>query len=157
MNSEDLVLKIDGLSSVSTFHRWRKLAEEICNVKFQQRTIQVGKTTYTKIYEFSESDVEKFRQVAELRNRGRPIKESIIEVFKKQVKKGEKEVENKAIIDKLINIIKAMDKQLDDLTSKVSSMNQHLQSIRHENYRLKEHIIELDNKKLDKPFHRKKS
>lgn len=61
-----VISKINGLNSLSTFHRWRKLVEELCDVEFQKRTIQVGKTSYTKIYEFSESDVEKFRQVAEL-------------------------------------------------------------------------------------------
>lgn len=35
MDSEELINKIDGLNSVSTFHRWRKFAEELCNVKFQ--------------------------------------------------------------------------------------------------------------------------
>lgn len=155
--AEELVSKIDGLNSVSTFHRWRKFAEELCNVKFQQKTIQVGKTTYTKIYDFSESDVEKFRQVADLRNRGRPVKEAIIEVFEKQAKKSEKEIENKVVIDKLIRIIKSMDKQIDDLTTKIRNMNQHLLSVGHENYQLKERIIKLENGKLDKPFSRKKS
>ena len=84
-----VISKIDSLNSLSTFHRWRKLVEELCNVEFPKRTIQVGKTSYTKIYEFSESDVEKFRQVAELRSRGRPIKEAIIEVFENQTKKDE--------------------------------------------------------------------
>ena len=47
-----------------------------------KRTIQVGKTSYTKIYEFSESDVEKFRQVAELRSRGRPIKKPLLKCLR---------------------------------------------------------------------------
>ncbi|OTP10815.1 hypothetical protein A5844_000949 [Enterococcus sp. 10A9_DIV0425] len=44
-----VISKIDSLNSLSTFHRWRKFAEELCNVEFQKRTIQVGKTSYTKI------------------------------------------------------------------------------------------------------------
>ncbi|MGK0552595.1 hypothetical protein ACSFB8_11015 [Enterococcus faecalis] len=157
MNAEALISEIDGLNSLSTFHRWRKLAEELCNTKFQQKTIQVGKTTYTKIYEFSQSDVEKFQKVAELRNRGRPIKEAISEVFEKQIKKDEKEIENKLLLDKLIKFISAMDKQIDDLTVKITDMNQQLILFRRENYQLKERIIKLENGKLDKPFSRKKS
>lgn len=157
LDANEIVSKIDGLNSISTFHRWRKFAEELCNVRFQQKTIKVGKTTYTKIYEFSESDVEKFRQVADLRNRGRPIKESVVEVFEKQVKKNEKEVENKVIIDKLIISVKSMDSGIDDLSAKVSSVNQQLLSVRYENYQLKERIMKLENGKLDKPFQRKKS
>lgn len=157
MDSEELINKIDGLNSISTFHRWRKFAEKLCNVKFQQRTIQIGKTTYTKIYEFSESDVEKFRQVADLRNRGRPIKEAIVEVFKNQTKRNEEEIENRTILDKLIKFIKKMNEQVDDLTAKMTDMNQQMILVRRENYQLKERIIELENGKLDKPFSRKKS
>ena len=157
MNSEAVISRIDGLNSLSTFQRWRKFAEKLCNVNFQQRTIQVGKTTYTKIYEFSESDVEKFRQVADLRNRGRPIKEAVIEVFENQEKKNEKEVENKEIIDKLIISINAMDRRIDEQTAKIRNMNQSLLSVGHENYQLKHRINDLENGKLDKPFSRKKS
>ncbi|WP_236671924.1 hypothetical protein [Enterococcus sp. BWB1-3] len=126
-------------------------------MKFQQKTIQIGKTTYTKIYEFSESDVEKFRQVSDLRNRGRPIKEAVVEAFEKQVMKNEKEVENKLILDKLIKFIKKMNEQVDDLTAKMTDMNRQMILVRRENYQLKERIIELENGKLDKPFSRKKS
>lgn len=155
--AEKMVQEIDGLNSISTFHRWRKFTEELCNVKFQQKTIQIGKTTYTKIYEFSDSDVEKFRQVSDLRNRGRPIKEAIVEVFKNQTKRDEKEIENRTILDKLIKFIKKMNEQVDDLTAKMTAMNQQIILVRRENYQLKERIIELENGKLDKPFSRKKS
>jgi DNA-binding transcriptional MerR regulator len=150
-----VISKIDSLNSLSTFHRWRKFAEELCNVEFQKRTIQVGKTSYTKIYEFSESDVEKFRQVAELRSRGRPIKEAIIEVFENQTKKDE--IENSEIIEKLIKAIRKMNEELDDLTVKMTDMNQQMVLVRRENYQLKERIIELEKGKLDKPFSRKKT
>ena len=29
-----VISKIDSLNSLSTFHRWRKLVEELCNVEF---------------------------------------------------------------------------------------------------------------------------
>ncbi|WP_445448387.1 hypothetical protein [Enterococcus faecalis] len=157
MDTAELISKIEGLNSLSTFHRWRKFAEELCNVEFQRKTIQVGKTTYTKIYEFSESDVEKFRQVADLRNRGRPIKEAIVGVFEKQVKKNEKEVKNKLILENLIKFVNTMKKQLENLTIEAAEINQQLILVRRENYQLKERIIGLENGKLDKPFSRKKS
>ena len=118
-----------------------------------KRTIQVGKTSYTKIYEFSESDVEKFRQVAELRSRGRPIK-AIIEVFENQTKKDE--IENSEIIEKLIKAIRKMNEELDDLTIKMTDMNQQMVLVRRENYQLKERIIKLEKGKLDKPFRERK-
>ena len=111
-------------------------------MEFPKRTIQVGKTSYTKIYEFSESDVEKFRQVAELRSRGRPIKEAIIEVFENQTKKDE--IENSEIIEKLIKAIRKMNEELDDLTIKMTDMNQQMVLVRRENYQLKERIIKLE-------------
>lgn len=154
--AEKMVLEIDGLNSLSTFHRWRKFAEQLCNVKFQQRTIQVGKTSYTKVYEFSESDVEKFRKVAEFRSRGRPIKEAIVDVFEKQLTKDKKDIENKLLIDNLIKFIEKMHEQIDTITVKTTEMHQQLILVRRENYKLKEHIIELENGKLDKPFSRKK-
>lgn len=150
-----VISKIDCLNSLSTFHRWRKFAEELCNVEFKRRTMQVGKTSYTKIYEFSESDVGKFRQVAELRNRGRPIKEAIVEVFENQTKKDE--IENSEIIEKLIKAVRKMNEELDDLTVKMTDMNQQMVLVRCEGYQLKERIIKLEKGKLDKPFSRKKT
>lgn len=50
-----------------------------------------------------------------------------------------------------------MNEQVDNLTAKMTDMDQQMILVRRENYQLKERIIELENGKLDKPFSRKKS
>ena len=50
-----------------------------------------------------------------------------------------------------------MNEELDDLTIKMTDMNQQMVLVRRENYQLKERIIKLEKGKLDKPFSRKKA
>ncbi|HAP4065201.1 TPA: hypothetical protein IUU62_000969, partial [Enterococcus faecalis] len=78
-----------------------------------------------------------------------------IEVFENQTKKDE--IENSEIIEKLIKAIRKMNEELDDLTIKMTDMNQQMVLVRRENYQLKERIIKLEKGKLDKPFSRKKA
>ncbi len=37
INAEEIVHLIEDLNSISTFHRWRKMVEELCGVKFQKK------------------------------------------------------------------------------------------------------------------------
>ena len=49
-----------------------------------------------------------------------------------------------------------MNEELDDLTIKMTDMNQQMVLVRRENYQLKERIIKLEKGKLDKPFRERK-
>ena len=75
-------------------------------------------------------------------------------MFENQTKKDE--IENSEIIEKLIKAIRKMNEELDDLTIKMTDMNQQMVLVRRENYQLKERIIKLEKGKLDKPFRERK-
>lgn len=155
--AEEVVSLIEGLNSVSTFHRWRKLAEELCHISFKRKTKQVGETSYTKIYQFSEADIEKFHQVSILRNRGQPIKEAILFVFKEKKRKISAEEENKQLFDKLIKVIRTLDEDRQKQIRATSSLERQLFLLVQRANKLEQRIEALETGKMDKPFQRKKS
>lgn len=81
----------------------------MCHVLFKSKTKQVGTTNYTKIHQFSELDLDKFRQVAVLCNRGQPIKDAILSVFREEKRRISAEEENKQLFDKLIKVFQTLD------------------------------------------------
>lgn len=154
--SEEVVSLIDGLNSVSTFHRWRKRAEELCYISFKRKTKQVGETCYTKIYQFSEADIEKFRQVAVLRNRGQPIKEAILSVFKEGKKQTTIEEKHKQLFDKLIEAIQTLDGEGQKQTKSIHSLERQWYLMVQRVNQLEQRIEAVEAGKMDKPFQRKK-
>ncbi|MFK4566251.1 hypothetical protein [Enterococcus sp. UD-01] len=155
--SEEVVSLVEGLNSVSTFHRWRKLTEELCHVSFKRKTKQVGETSYTKIYQFSEVDIEKFRQVSVLRNRGQPIKEAILFVFKEEKKRTTVEEQNKQLFDKLIEAIRTLDGERHKQTKSIHSLERQWHLMVQRVNQLEQRIEAVEVEKMDKPFQRKKS
>ncbi|MEQ5993589.1 hypothetical protein [Enterococcus faecalis] len=151
--AEEVIKRVDGLSSISTLHRWRKMVEELCGISFEQRTVQVGKTSYTKIYQFSEADVEHFQEVSILRNKGQPIKDAIIKVFEEE-KTPE---QNKMLIDNLIEMLGRLNENFAKLSKESLFLKAQVQSVMRENYQLQGRIEELEKGKMDKPFQKKKS
>lgn len=155
--AEEVVYLVDGLNSVSTFHRWRKAAEELCQVSFKRKTKQVGTTSYTKIYQFSEADIEKFRQIAVLRNRGHPIKEAILSVFKEEKRQPTVEEQNKQLFDKLIEAIQTLDGEGQKQTKSIHSLERQWHLMVQRVNKLEQRIEAVEAGKMDKPFQRKKS
>lgn len=155
--SEEVVYLVEGLNSVSTFHRWRKSAEELCHVSFKQKTKQVGETSYTKVYQFSQSDVEKFRQVAILRNRGQPIKKAILSVFKGEKKQISVEEQHKQLFDKLIKAIRTLDGERQKQTKSIDSLERQWHLMVQRVNQLEQRLEAVESGKMDKPFQRKKS
>jgi predicted RNase H-like nuclease (RuvC/YqgF family) len=155
--AEQVVSLIEGLNSLSTFHRWRKLVEEMCDITFSKQVRQVGITSYTKVYQFSKSDVEKFRQVAVLRNRGQPIKKAILSVFKEEKKKETVDEQNKQLFDKLINAIQTLDEDRQKLMKATSLLERQLFLLVQRTNKLEQRIEAVETGKMDKPFQRKKS
>ncbi|MFV5898452.1 hypothetical protein [Enterococcus faecalis] len=151
--AEEVIKRVDGLNSISTLHRWRKMVEELCGISFEQRTVQVGKTSYTKIYQFSEADVEHFQEVSILRNKGQPIKDAIIKVFEEE-KTPE---QNKTLIDNLIEMLGRLNENFAKLSKESLFLKAQVQLVMRENYQLQGRIEELEKGKMDKPFQKKKS
>ncbi|MGX7173514.1 hypothetical protein [Enterococcus ratti] len=151
--AEEVIKRVDGLNNISTLHRWRKMVEELCGISFEQRTVQVGKTSYTKIYQFSEADVGHFQEVSILRNKGQPIKDAIIKVFEEE-KTPE---QNKTLIDNLIEMMERLNENFAKLSKESLLLKAQVQSIMRENYQLQGRIEELEMGKMDKPFQKKKS
>ncbi|MBP2097853.1 hypothetical protein [Enterococcus rivorum] len=155
--AEEVVSLVEGLNSVSTFHRWRKLAEELCHVSFKRKTKQVGATSYTKIYQFSEADIEKFRQVSVLRNRGHPVKEAILSVFKEEKKQISIEEQHKQLFDKLIEAIQTLDGERQKQTKSIQSLERQWHLMVQRVNKLEQRIEAVETGKMDKPFKRKNS
>ncbi|HBI3767422.1 TPA: hypothetical protein K4452_000732 [Enterococcus faecalis] len=155
--SEEVVSLIDGLNSVSTFHRWRKLVEELCCVSFKRKTKQVGANSYTKIYQFSEVDIEKFRQVVVLRNRGQPIREAILSVFKEEKKQISVEEQHKQLFGKLIEAIRTLDVERQKQIKSIHSLERQWHLMVQRVNKLEQRLESVEEGKMDKPFQRKKS
>ncbi|EAF6117584.1 hypothetical protein AQ443_10075 [Listeria monocytogenes] len=155
--AEAVIHQIKELKSISTFHRWRKLAEDLCNVSFKCRIKQVGATSYTKVYQFSDFDIEKFRQVAILRNRGHPIREAILFVFKDEQKTTSLEEQHKQLFDKLIETAQTLEEDGLQLTQAIKSMQGQWRLMVQRVNQLEQRIEAVEMGKMDKPFKRKHS
>ena len=153
-NAEQVVQQVDGLNSVSTLHRWRKHAEELCRRQFEQKVVPVGNNNYTKRYQFTDNDVQKFQQIATLVIRGKPIKSAVTEVF--IPKPTEKELENEKLMDKLIDVANAHNEQLQEMADQLSKLDKEIVWLKQDKYQLKTRVDALGEQKMDKPFQRKK-
>lgn len=121
LNSSTVIQKVNGLNSKSTFNRWRKLAEDLCNSRFKQEIIKVGQTSYTKVYLYSEKDVECFQKVSDLKNKGHPLNEAILQSFSmKDFKKKTTIVETSSLsLENLIKNTKLANEQIIDLSNQL--------------------------------------
>ncbi|WP_339101615.1 hypothetical protein [Candidatus Enterococcus clewellii] len=155
--AEQVVLMIEELNSISTFHRWRKLAEECCGISFQKKTKQVGETSYSKYYLFSESDIEKFRKVAIFRNKGQPIREAIIEVFEEVSQPDPLPEQNKQAIQQLEATCQKLNGHIKRLLDKQNDYDSYFRTVYQTNSQLEKRMEEVEAGKMDKPFLRKKS
>jgi len=153
--AEQVVTMIGGLNSISTFHRWRKYAEELCRATFDQKVIRAGHTNYTKIYQFSDDDVKKFQQVAVLSEQGKPIKSAITQVF--IPKPTAQEEENKMLLELLKKASEDNNEQLQALNGCIADLRYQMIQLGQENNHLRVRLETVEKQKLDKPFYRKKT
>ena len=67
MKSEymDVVKRVRGLNSVSTLKKWRKKAEDLAGVSFNEENVKTSRHSSTRTFLFSEDEVQKFQQVAD--------------------------------------------------------------------------------------------
>ncbi|MGM0253269.1 MULTISPECIES: hypothetical protein [unclassified Enterococcus] len=126
----DVVDKVSGLGSVSTLKRWRKLIEEQTETKFEVSTKRIGRNSTAKVYLFSEEDISKIQQVANLKDR-LGLKKAILQIFSSKKQKTIFEVEReiddlKEAVRLLIKISKQHDLEIKQLKQKNMELSQKL-------------------------------
>lgn len=62
-----IIQQVSGLNSVSTLKKWRLKIEQLTGHTFQEDRIRTGKRSYSKVYLFTESDIEKLQKIADLK------------------------------------------------------------------------------------------
>lgn len=126
----EVVEKVSGLGSVSTLKRWRKLIEEQTETKFEVSTKRIGRISTAKVYVFSEEDISKIQQVANLKDR-LGLRKAILQIFSSKKQKTIFEVEReidalKEAVRLLIKISKQHDLEIKQLKQKNMELSQKL-------------------------------
>ena len=126
----EVVEKVSGLGSVSTLKRWRKLIEEQTETKFEVSTKRIGRISTAKVYVFSEEDISKIQQVANLKDR-LGLRKAILQIFSSKKQKTVFEVEReiddlKEAVRLLIKISKQHDLEIKQLKQKNMELSQKL-------------------------------
>ena len=126
----EVVEKVSGLGSVSTLKRWRKLIEEQTETKFEVSTKRIGRISTAKVYVFSEEDISKIQQVANLKDR-LGLRKAILQIFSSKKQKTIFEVEReiddlKESVRLLIKISKQHDLEIKQLKQKNMELSQKL-------------------------------
>lgn len=126
----EVVEKVSGLGSVSTLKRWRKLIEEQTDTKFEVSTKRIGRISTAKVYVFSEEDISKIQQVANLKDR-LGLRKAILQIFSSKKQKTIFEVEReiddlKEAVRLLIKISKQHDLEIKQLKQKNMELSQKL-------------------------------
>lgn len=157
--AKEVIQQIDCLRSLSTFHRWRKMIETLCDISFEQQILQVGDSSYSKFYLFSESDIEKFKKIAILHNKGDPLKEAILQSFSiKDLKKETTVIQTSSLsLENLIKNAKLANEQIIDLSNQLIQLEKKILSLTQQSYQLEKRVSIVEKSKMDKPFHKKRS
>ena len=126
----EVVEKVSGLGSVSTLKRWRKLIEEQTETKFEVSTKRIGRISTAKVYVFSEEDISKIQQVANLKDR-LGLRKAILQIFtskkQKTIFEVEREIDDlKEAVRLLIKISKQHDLEIKQLKQKNMELSQKL-------------------------------
>ena len=56
---------VKGLNSISTLKKWRLKIEQLTGTTFEESRVRTGKRSYSKIYLFTDDDIEKLQQIAD--------------------------------------------------------------------------------------------
>ena len=60
---------VKGLNSISTLKKWRLKIEQLTGTTFEESRVRTGKRSYSKIYLFTDDDIEKLQQIADTKGR----------------------------------------------------------------------------------------
>lgn len=58
---------VSGLNSVSTLKKWRLKIEKLTGHTFKESRVRTGKRSYSKVYLFTDDDISKLQQIADLK------------------------------------------------------------------------------------------
>lgn len=58
---------VSDLNSISTLKKWRLKIERLTGHQFEESRVQTGKRSYSKVYLFTDDDIEKLRMIADLK------------------------------------------------------------------------------------------
>jgi predicted nuclease with TOPRIM domain len=157
--TNDVINKINGLNSKSTFNRWRKLAEDLCNVQFKQQSIKIARNAYTKIYLFTEDEVSKFQLVSDLKNKGHHLKKAVESAFltKEERQKNEEITMKRALLENYIDPNERLKECVTDLDEKLNQAIRKVTYLEQIASSLQKDIQYLESSKLDKPFQKKRT
>lgn len=123
---EEVVKRVEGLNSISSLKRWRKLIEERTGIKFKSSTKRIGRRSATTMYLFSEEDILKLQEVAKLKNE-LGLEKAIVQVFSSQEKKMNMEEELnglKEAVQVLIKVSKTYGREIEGLRREVRELQQ---------------------------------
>ncbi|EMB80602.1 hypothetical protein [Streptococcus mutans] len=62
-----VIKQVSSLNSISTLKKWRLKIERLTGHQFEEGQVQTGKRSYSKVYCFTESDIEKLQKIADLK------------------------------------------------------------------------------------------
>lgn len=71
---------VSELNSISTLKKWRLKIEQLTEHTFQESRIRTGKRSYTKVYLFTDSDIEKLQMIADLKG-SLGLKKAILKTY----------------------------------------------------------------------------
>lgn len=123
---DEVVKRVEGLNSISSLKRWRKLIEERTGMKFKFSTKRIGRKSATVMYLFSEEDILKLQQVANLKNE-LGLEKAIVQAFSSQDKKMNMEEELnglKEAVQVLIKVSKTYSREIEGLKREVRELQQ---------------------------------
>ncbi|HAP3762119.1 TPA: hypothetical protein IUT60_002243 [Enterococcus faecalis] len=123
---EEVVKRVEGLNSISSLKRWRKLIEERTGIKFKSSTKRIGRRSATTMYLFSEEDILKLQEVANLKNE-LGLEKAIVQVFSSQEKKMDMEEELSGLkesVQVLIEVLKTYGREIEGLRREVRELQQ---------------------------------
>lgn len=63
------VERVFGLNSVSTLKKWRLKIERLTGHTFEESRVRTGRRSYSRVYLFTDNDIEQLQKVAELKGK----------------------------------------------------------------------------------------
>lgn len=68
-NYKETVYYIDGLNSISTLKKWRLKIENLTGHQFQESRVRTGRKSYTKVFLFTDDDIDKLQFIADTKDK----------------------------------------------------------------------------------------
>ena len=63
-NYQETIQEIDGLESISTLKKWRLKISKLTGHQFKESRVQTGRKSYSKVYIFSDDELDKLQEIA---------------------------------------------------------------------------------------------